>query len=381
MIKLIRRNLLRNKRRTFLTMASLAMALFILSLLGVVNDAMNFAGESSMPDRLVVRNAISLTFPLPEAYEQRLRTIDGVAEVTPQNWFQGVYKDERPENFFPRFTIAPETFRTVFYDFAWNEEEWEAFAEQRSAFAAGRELAEVQGWAIGDTITIAGDIFPVDVELQLRAMFDSDEPGQERQIFFHRRYVEEALGNPGQNGTYWLRLDDPEAAAAVIAAAEAMFENSDNQVRAETAEAFAASFTEMLGNIQFFFTMIGLGILIPIFSITAFTMAMTARERTTEVSVLRTLGFRRNQVLGMVIGESLAVGVLGAALGIGLTTVAMRVATPFLEQSGFGFGGFQLETDVLLAAAAVGASVGLLSGVPSAVGAARLRIVDGLRRL
>ena len=381
MIKLIRRNLLRNKRRTFLTMASLAMALFILSLLGVVNDAMDFADESSLPDRLVVRNAISLTFPLPEAYEARLRTIDNVVSVTPQNWFQGVYKDQRPENFFPRFTIDPDTFRDVFYDLTWNEEEWETFAAQRTAFAAGRELTEIQGWSLGDTITIKGDIYPIDVELQLRAIYDFDEPGQERQLFFHRRYVEEAMGNPGQNGTYWLLLDDPDAASAVIAAAEGMFENSENQVRAETAEAFAASFTEMLGNIQFFFSLIGLAIVVSIFLITANTMAMAARERTTEVSVLRTLGFRRNQVLGMVIGESLAVGVLGSALGIGFTSIAIRGATPFLEQSGFGFGGFALDTEVLLTAVVIGISVGLLSGVFPAVAAARLKIVDGLRRI
>ena len=381
MIKLIRRNLLRNKRRTFLTMASLAMALFILSLLGVVNDALDFADESSTPDRLVVRNAISLIFPLPEAYEARLRTIDNVVEVTPQNWFQGVYKDGRSENFFPRFTIDPETFRSVFYDIEFDDEEWEAFASQRTAFAAGRALAEDEGWSIGDVITIKGDIFPVDVELQLRALFDFDPEGQERQIFFHRRYVEEAMGNPGQNGTYWLLLDDPDAAPSVIAAAEAMFENSDNQVLAQTAEAFGASFTEMLGNMQFFFMAIGLAIVVSIFLITANTMAMAARERTTEVSVLRTLGFRRNQVLGMVIGESLAVGVLGSALGLGFTAVAIRGATPFLEQMGFGFGGFALDAQVLVTAVAIGISVGLLSGVFPAVAAARLKIVDGLRRL
>lgn len=381
MIKLIRRNLLRNKRRTFLTMASLAMALFILSLLLVVDDAMDFADEASRPDQLVVRNAISLTFPLPEAYEARLRTIDNVIAVTPQNWFQGVYKDQRPENFFPRFTIDPETFRTVFHEYEWDEAEWEEFASQRTAFAAGRALAEDKGWSIGDTIAIQGDIFPIDVELQLQAIFSMEEQeGQERQIFFHRRYVEEAMGNPGQNGTYWLRLDDPEAMPAVIAAAEAMFENSENQVRAETAEAFAASFTEM-GNLRGIFLAIGLAIVVSIFLITANTMAMAARERTTEVSVLRTLGFRRNRVLGMVVGESLAVGVLGSALGVAVTAAAIRLATPFLDQMGFGFGGFALDARVLGTAVGIGVAIGLLSGVFPAVAAARLRIVDGLRRL
>ncbi len=382
MTRLIRRNLLRNKLRTVLTVASLAVALFILSLLGVVNDALNFADEASTPDRLVVRHAISLTFSLPEAYETRLRTIENVAAVTPQNWFQGVYKDSRPENFFPRFTVDPETFREVFHEYDWNESEWEAFAAQRTAFAAGRTLAENQGWSLGDTITIKGDIYPIDVDLQLRAIFDhAEDQAQEGQVFFHRRYVEEAMGNPGVNGTYWLLLDDADAAPAVIAAAEAMFENSDNQVRAETAEAFAASFTEMLGNVQLLFTVIGLAIVISILLMTANMMAMSARERTTEVSVLRTLGFRRNQVLGMVLGESLAVGVLGSAAGAGLTALAVRLTAPLLDAMGFTFGGFGLDQRVLLTSTAIGIGVGLLSGVFPALVAARLKIVDGLRRL
>lgn len=160
-----------------------------------------------------------------------------------------------------------------------------------------------------------------------------------------------------------------------------MFENSDNQVRAETAEAFAASFTEMLGNIQLFFLVIGLGIVFSIFSITAVTMAMAARERTTEVSVLRTLGFRRNQVIGMVLGESLAVGVFGSLLGIGIASLLIRGLTPILDQMGFGFAGFGLDAQTAGTAVAIGIAIGVLSGVFPAVAAARLRIVDGLRRL
>ena len=386
MIKLVRRNLLRNKRRTFLTVASLAMAVFILALLGVLLDAMDFADDSAVPDRLVVRHAISLTFPLPEAYEARLRTIEGVEEVTPQSWFQGVYRDERPENAFPRFTIDPATFRAVFYDWEFDEEEWQAFASRRTAFAAGRALAEAQGWKIGDSITIQGDVWPVDVQLELRSIFDAESEGEERQIFFHRRYVEQALGNPGQVGTYWMKLHDPEAAPAVVAAAEAMFENSDNQVRAETAEAFVASFSQMFGNIRMFFGAIGLAIAVSIFLITANTMAMAARERTTEVCVLRTLGFGRAQVIGTVMGESLIVGVLGAVLGTGLAVAATDAAAGTMEQMGLAFGGFgagglELSGQTVATVLGAGILIGALSGAFPAIAAARLRIVDGLRRI
>ena len=386
MIRLVRRNLLRNKRRTFLTMASLAMAVFILALLGVLLDAMDFADDSSVPDRLVVRHAISLTFPLPEAYEARLRTIEHVEEVTPQSWFQGIYRDQRPENVFPRFTIDPATFRTVFYDWDFDEDEWQAFVSQRTAFAAGRALAEAQGWSIGDSIAVQGDVWPVDVELELRAVFDAEQEGEERQIFFHRQYVEQALGNPGQVGTYWLKLDDPDAAPAVVAAARAMFENSDNQVRAETAEAFLASFSQMFGNVRMFLGAIGLAIAVSIFLITANTMAMAARERTTEVCVLRTLGFDRARVIGTVMGESLIVGVLGSLLGAVLAAATTGVTTRVLEGMGLAFGGFGaggLELSGRIVATVVGAgiAIGLLSGAFPAVAAARLRIVDGLRRV
>ena len=381
MIKLIRRNLLRNKRRTFLTMASPGH--------GTVHPGAARRGQRRnelrrrIGDPGPARGAQCDLAHVPAARGVRGAAADDrscrggdAAELVPRR-LQGHAAGEP----LPRFTIDPDTYRDVFYDVDFNEEEWEAFAAQRTAFAAGRTLAETQGWAIGDVIAIQGDIFPINVELELRAIFDSEEERQERQIFFHRRYVEEALGNPGQNGTYWLLLDDPDAAPAVIAAAEAMFENSDNQVRAETAEAFAASFTEMLGNVQFFFSAIGLAVAVSIFLITANTMAMAARERTTEVSVLRTLGFRRNQVIGMVIGESLLVGVFGSVLGLGLTVGAIGAVTPALDQMGFAFGGFGLDPQNAFTAVGLGVAIGLFSGVFPAVAAARMKIVDGLRRV
>ena len=382
MIKLMWRNLTRNKRRTFLTLASISMALLILSLLGAVLNAMNAVQGSSSANRVVVRNAISLTFSVPESYEQRLRGLDHVVAVTPMNWFGGIYKDTRPENFFPRFTIEADTFRQVFPHYVISHDQYEAFSKERTAFIAGKTLTEIHGWKLGDRITIQGDIYPVDVELTLRGIFeDPNNSSAERQLFFHRPYVEEALDNPGWVGTYWMLLDDPESVASVVSTTESMFENSQAQVRAETEEAFALSFFEMMGNVTFLFGSIGLAIVISIFLITANTMAMAARERTTEVAVLRTLGFRKPQVMGLVLGESLIVGILGAGLGAVLAFFILRAAGPRLEEFGLVFGNIAVTPQNLAIAVAIGIGIGLLSGVFPAFAASRLKIVDGLRRV
>ncbi len=382
MVKLVWRNLLRNKRRTLLTMSSVALALFILSMLAALLDAMTNVRGSSNAERIVVRNAISLTFSLPEAYWQRLTPLDHVEAVAPMDWFQGVYKDPRPENFFPRFAVDPDTIFSVFTNYRIDPAELAAWKAERTAFVAGRALVERQGWKLGDSITIKGDIYPVDLTLVLRGIFtDPESSSSERQLFFHRRYLEESRGNPGQVGTFWLRLDRPESGTAVIRAVQAMFENSADQVRAETAEAFALSFVQMFGNIRFLFGAIGLAIVVSIFLIVANTMAMAARERTREVAVMRTLGFRRGQVLALVLLEAVVVGVGGALLGSLAARAALAAAGPALQEVGFFFNDLTVSLGGVALALAIGLVLGSLSGLAPALQAARLRIVDGLRRV
>lgn len=375
------RNLLRNKKRTFLTMGSVAIAVFLLCLLLAMLTSMESA-EGSASNRVVVRSKISLAFTLPESQWAQLRTLPHVLAVTPLNWYQGMYIDNRPENFFPRFSSDPETLFDVFTEYDLSDEEKAAWGAQRDSFVAGRTLVDKYGWKIGDRIQIRGDIYPVDVDLVLRGVFTAaDTPSQERQIFFHRKYLEEALGNPGQVGTYWLLIDSPDHVPAVVSAAEAMFVNSDSQVRAETEEAFQLSFFEMMGNVRVLFGAIGLAVIISIFFITANTMAMTARERTSEVAVLKTLGFRAPQVVSLVLGESVAVGVFGAGIGCVLAVVLLKGMAAAMAESFPFFGTLGVSPAVAAAALAVGLAIGLLAGCFPAVQAARLRITDGLRRV
>ncbi len=381
MFKLIRRNLLRNKRRTILTVLSIAIALILLSFLDLLLAAMSGV-NSANANRLVVRHAISLTFSMPAAYGQRLAALEHVEGITIMNWFQGRYIDDRPENFFPRFGTDPDTFPDVFPELALSPGEIDAWRAERTAFIAGRALAEEKGWEIGDVITVEGDIYPVDIELTLRGVFThpTDEAA-ERVLYFDWQYVEEALGNPGQINSFYVLLDSPDNMNETIAQAEAMFENSPDQVRAETEAAFFLSFLEMMGNIQFLFSAIGLAVIASIFFITVNTMAMASRERTTEVAVLRTLGFTRSRVLAIVLFESLAVGVLGAAIGLAVMPVVTGAISSVLATQGITFSELRLDDRTPTLVMGIGVFLGLAAGLVPALQAMNMKIVDGLRRV
>ncbi|MEL7059496.1 MAG: FtsX-like permease family protein [Acidobacteriota bacterium] len=379
--KLVWRNLTRNRLRTALTVASVGLALFLLTFLGSLLDAIE-GTETSSESRVVVRHAVSLTFDMPEAYGNRLTRLDQVQAVTPLTWFGGTYKDQRPANFFPRFGADPSTLFEVFDDYEISTADFQAWRDDRGGFIAGQELIDKQGWEMGERITVLGDIYPLDLELTLRGVFTrADAPSAERQIFFHRRYLEEGLGNPGTVGTYWLKLDSADAVPSVVRAAETMFESSDAPVRAETEEAFALSFLELLGNVRLLLGSIGLAVVVSILFITANTMAMAARDRVREVAVMRTLGFQRGHVTWLVLLEAILVGGLGAMVGAGLAVLSIGALRSGLEDALPLFGTLEASPTILGGALVLGLAIGLLSGIVPAWNASRVDIVGGLRRV
>jgi putative ABC transport system permease protein len=381
MRKLALRNLLRNKLRTSLTVASLVLGLLLLSLLLAFLDLLS-STEGASDNRIIVRSAISLATLLPESYWPRIAALPHVEAVTPLNWFQGIYKNERPENFFPRFSADPATLFKVYPELRIDPEQLRAWAADRRGFVAGKALADKYGWKIGDPIFVKGDLYPMDLSLVLRGIFTQPGvPDQEKVLYFQRKYLEEGIGNRGLIGTYVLRIDSPASEVAVRKAAEAAFENSDFQVRAETEKAFQLSFAEMMGNVKLLFTVIGLAAVISIFFITANTMAMAARERTAELGVLKTLGFGGGQLLRLVLGESVAVGLLGAALGCGLAAALMPLVRAGLAKIMPVFGTLRMGAGNWAVGLAIGLAIGLASGAVPGLAAARLRIVDAVRRV
>jgi putative ABC transport system permease protein len=373
------RSSLRNKRRTFLTVASIGISLFLLGMLIAIYHAFYYrTGPPEEALRLVTRNRVSLTFALPEYYGERIKQIAGVREVVPTSWFGGIYIDNRPEHFFPRFATDPEKIFTVYPEFKISPEELKAFQADRTAAAIGRYLAKKMNLSMGQKITIKGDIYPVDIELTIKAIFDGPKDA-DFVLYFHRKYLEEGLNQvqKGMVGTFAMIAESAEAVPRVAREVDEMFRNSDRQTKTESERAFALSFVSMLGNVKLFLLSICGAVVFTILLVSANTMAMSVRERVKEIGVLKTLGFTRSKVLAMIVAESVIIALLGGLLGCAL---AYGVC---LGLSGVQimFGGFTMPPVVLAISLLVAFTIGLVSSAIPAWNASRVPITEALRHV
>ncbi|UCF81338.1 MAG: ABC transporter permease [Acidobacteriota bacterium] len=376
MLRLILKNALRQKRRTLLTVLSVAVSIFLLVTMQSVLDMLDLAGEDGEGQlRVVARHKISLFMTLPEAHRAKIEAVPGVEQVGALTWFGGIYIE--PKNFFAQFATDPETFREIWTEVEIPDEQWKAFAEERTAAIAGKKLADKFGWKLGDSIHIRGDAWPVDLDLKLRGVFRSIE---ENQLFFHHKYFDELMA-PWEwgdlIGTYWMKVASAEDIPRVTEAVDRMFENSAAPTKTETEKAFQMEFVSMMGNIRALFRNTGLAVAFAILMVAANTMAMSYRERTSEVAVMKTLGFRGGRVLALVLGEAVSIALAGGLLGAGGASLFYRLYNPFEMM----FPVFYVTPPTLALGFAVALAVGLLSGGYPAAQASRLSIVDGLRKV
>lgn len=371
-------NLRRRKARTILTILGLATAIFLFVTLRSVLTTMDAAGQVGSESRLIVRNAIGIVFPLPSAYRTRLEAMDGVSAVSWSNWFGGVYIDQR--NFFPQLAIDAETYLPLYPEIVIPPDQREAFLSERTAALVGRGLVERFGWRLGQTVTLQGTIYPGEWRFTIRAIYESGRKGfSDGVMYFHYDYLEQALASgagTGMVGTYVLGIDDPERAASIAAAVDAVYENSAMATRTETESAFELGFISMVGNIGFFLNTIGMAVVFAILLVTANTMAMSARERFPEVAVLKTVGFTDRAVLGFVLAESFVIVALGLGLGLGAALLLFNAG--LVDVSTF-FPGFGVAPRTVLLAAAIALALALISGAVPAWQSARLNVVNALR--
>jgi len=383
--RLVWRNVFRKKTRMFLTTGSIVLVLVLIVVLVSLLNAMEADPSGGRgANRLVVQHATGLASFLPLSQRQRIEQIPGVVAVSPEIWFGGVYKDDRPENFFGQLSADPEIFFDKIFDDATIDPavnaEWKA---TRDGFVAGEKLVEKFGWKKGDRIQLRGTYIPVTLDLIFIGKYNA---GDESNVFFQNEYLNQSkwFGANRVTGIYYMKVGSTQDLPRVAAAIDRMFENSDAPTKTMTEKQFQASFMEMMGNIKGLIRWISLVILFAVTLIVANTVAMSARERVTEISVMRVLGFRRTHVLSFILSESVLMSLLGGIVGVvlakfvlipgmvkGMQTTPMA---PFLLN-------FRVTWQVLLAAFGISVGVGVLAGFVPAIRSSQVRIVDGLRQV
>ncbi len=379
-LPLILRNSWRNRRRTLLTIASIGVSMCLLGVMIAMYSAFWLAKpKDNQALRLVVRNRVSLAVFLPLAYQQQIEKIPGVRLAMIDTWFGGVYKDAREaRNNFPRFSVEPEKLFPLFAEWTIPEDQKQAFIHERTACVIGRDLANAFNFHLGDRIPIEGDIFPGNFEFTVRGIFDA--PSNSDVMFFNKEYIDQALPERrrGFVDTFYVLIDDPQHSARIADATDALFRNSTAQTKTESEQAFVVGFLSLLGNVRMFLVWISAAVMFTILLVSANTMAMSVRERVREVGVLKTLGFTEGNILGLILGEAVAISLAGGAIGYIISTFLLKG----VERSPIG--GFlpALRTvDPVIAAVCVllAALIGLISSLIPAMGASRAPIVESLR--
>jgi putative ABC transport system permease protein len=377
---LIFANLFRKKVRLALTLGSFAVALFLFAFLAVVRKAFTGGADLANAHRLVTINRISIIQPIPLAYRDKILRIPGVRAVTHDNWFGGVYQDEK--NFFPQFAIDPANQRIVYPELQVPEDQWNNFLKDRQGAIVGARTAKRFGWKIGDRIPIKTTIWGGGAwEFNIDGIYHGQRPqDDETQFWFQWDYFQERVPErvKGLIGWYTVMLDSPDDAVRVAKAIDDEFTNSPYETKTQTESAFAASWVKQFGNIEFLIVTIGSVVFFTLLLVTGNTMAISVRERTGELAVLKAIGFKNRSVLFLVIAESLAVALCGGVLGLALAVAAIPVLSNAL--SGM-LPNLILSKSMLAGGVGFALLVGAASGLLPGINAMRLRVVDALRRV
>lgn len=380
-IKLVLKSARRSKRRTALTMMSVAIAVFLFAALRAVLDGFDAVAEASSSTRVVTIRSTSMIFSMPASHVEAIKATRGVRDVTYANWFGGIYKD--PKNFFGQFAIDPESYLRMYPEVILTPDEKRAFLEDRTGCIVGDGLVKKYGWHLGDKIVLQPGI-PVygsqDYPFTIRGIYRAGSSAVDNQsMMFHWKYADERSLLKGQVGWIVAEVANPDGAAQVALDIDQQFANSPYETKTDTEKAFSASFAKMLGNLNVLLGSIALAIVITTLFVAGNTMAMSVRERTTEVAVMRTLGFPSTTIFALVVGEGLVVSILGGVLG----AIAARLVVngDFLQMSGGFIPAFGVNNWNVVTGLGLSALIGILAAVIPAVMASRLKIVDALRRV
>ncbi|HKF30370.1 MAG TPA: FtsX-like permease family protein [Candidatus Binataceae bacterium] len=371
---LVLKNLLRSKRRTFLTVFSIAVSLFIFSaLVSFPTLAREILADRASSLRLAVHNKAGVTYSMPEAYKQRIAATPHVIAVVPESWFGGIYHEVNDQ--FPNLAVDPDQVDLMWDDWGISKAAFEDFKRLRTACLVSDGTMKRFGLHVGQQIQLRGTFYPFNVTLNIVGVMNDKAPPNF--LFFRRDYLEEAAGRPGFVSMFWVRADKSENIPQIIASIDEQFANSMAETRSESEAAFMGTFAQ--GYRAFFelAEILGLIVVLTIGLVAANTAAMSIRERRSEIAIMRSIGFRSGTILGLLLGESLIIGLSGGILGCASAYVILKVFA--VGSPAIGISSLRMPPIVVVEALAAACLIGLLSAWFPARSAARQNIVDALR--
>jgi putative ABC transport system permease protein len=382
LVKLILKNVTRHRLRAALTILGVAIAMLAFGILRTLVGAWYAGVEASSADRLVTRNKISLIYSLPVAYKNKIAQAPGVSSVAHGAWYGGIYKDKK--NFFAQLAVSGVDYLEMFTEFFVSDAEKKAFMRQRNAAIAGRATAERFGWKIGDVIPLQGTIYPGNIELVLVGIYrGTRKTTDETALFFRWDYLNEAAKKTfperaDRTGWYLIQVKDPDRGPEIAQEVDALFASSLAETLTETEKAFQMGFVAMTDAIVAAVKVISVVVIGIILMVLANTMAMTARERSAEYAVFKTLGFRPWFLFTLIAGESVAIAMIGGVLGAILTLPGGKV---FHEQLKSFLPVFEVTYSTLLLILGISFLVGIVAALPPALRMSRINISQGLRHM
>ena len=371
------RNALRNKRRLLLSVLSAAVSLFLLVTLMVLLRELTLPPtDEASALRVAVRNKLSLASTVPQRQRYVIERVPGVEVMTPFVWFGGKAKEDGM--ILGTFAINPPELKRLLPELRCDEKDYDSWVQDRTSCIIGRDMAGQYGYRVGDRITLTSGIYPCRLELRVAGIYSGTV--DDRNMFFHHRYLDEALHDWGETGMWWLKVSGAEAMPQVIEQIEKAFENTAHEVRAESERAFQMAFVSMWGGIKFLIGSISGFVLLTLLLVTASTMSMAVRERFRELAVLKALGFRRRELFALILAESFGLAALGALIGAGGAWLLYSNLDAPKATHGI-FVSFEVTPQMLGTAALIASLLGIVSCLAPAIAVARMSVVEGLRTL
>jgi putative ABC transport system permease protein len=374
MWRLIVKNLLRNKRRTFLTSSSVAISLFLLTSLGMVYRAMGHPPSSEASRlRLVTMRLTGMNLLMPLSYLDRIEKVPGVAAVTQMNWIGAYYQD--PGNTFANYAVDADKLFQVFAEVKIPPEQEAAFKQDRTGAVVGKRLAEKYHWKLGDRITLLGSVYGIEPQLTLRGIYTGSD---ENQLFFHWDYFNESIGRRNRVEAFWMRAASAGDVDRVEKTIDDMFRNTPAETRTQIEPVTLMTMISMLGNVRGTILVIGSAVVFAVLLIVANTMALSIRERIPEAAVMRSLGFRSGQIVQLFVAESLLLSLAGGLIGcLGAEMVFRSIGVTQL--AGAVYLDLRMHLPTLILSFSLAFVIGVAASCWPAYRASRVNIAKALR--